>query len=91
MHSESLNHKILKVFNDIVGFFALDMCSTPILFRKIAQKGTNCLRLLESQKLAPYLKSCQAQSGQAYQGIHNQLNDELADVGGVGVGRGAES
>ena len=27
------------------------------------------------------LKSCRAQSGQAYQGIHNQLNDELADVG----------
>ena len=36
------------------------------------------------------LKSCQEQSGQAYQGIHNQLNDELADVGGVGVGREAE-
>lgn len=27
------------------------------------------------------LKSCRAQSGQAYQGIHSQLNDELADVG----------
>ena len=33
------------------------------------------------------LKSCRAQSGQAYQGIHSQLNDELADVGeGGGVG-----
>ena len=31
------------------------------------------------------------QSGQAYQGIHSQLNDELADVGeGGGVGEGAE-
>ena len=27
------------------------------------------------------LKSCRAQSGQAYQGIYSQLNDELADVG----------
>ena len=37
------------------------------------------------------LKSCRVQSGQAYQGIHSQLNDELADVGeGVGVGEGAE-
>ena len=27
------------------------------------------------------LKSCRVQSGQAYQGIHSQLNDELADVG----------
>ena len=27
------------------------------------------------------LKSCRAQSGQAYQGIHSQLNDELTDVG----------
>ena len=27
------------------------------------------------------LKSCRAQSGQAYQGIHSQLNEELADVG----------
>ena len=37
------------------------------------------------------LKSCRAQSGQAYQGIHSQLNDELADVGeGGGGGEGAE-
>ena len=37
------------------------------------------------------LKSCQAQSGQAYQGIQNRLNDELSDVGEGGeVGRGAE-
>ena len=27
------------------------------------------------------LKSCRAQSGQAYQEIHSQLNEELADVG----------
>ena len=36
------------------------------------------------------LKSCQAQSGKAYQGIHSQLNDELAVVGEGGVGEGAE-
>ena len=37
------------------------------------------------------LKSCRAQSGQAYQGIHSQLNDELADVGEGGWGgEGAE-
>ena len=37
------------------------------------------------------LKSCRAQSGQAYQGIHSQLNDELANVGeGRGGGEGAE-
>ena len=36
------------------------------------------------------LKSCRVQSGQAYQGIHSQLNDELADVGEGGVGEGAE-
>ena len=36
------------------------------------------------------LKSCRVQSGQAYQEIHSQLNDELADVGEGGVGEGAE-
>ena len=34
------------------------------------------------------LKSCQAQSGQAYQGIQNRLNDELSDVGEGGWGGG---
>ena len=33
------------------------------------------------------LKSCQAQSGQAYQGIQNRLNDELSDVGEGGAER----
>ena len=58
---------------------------------KLLRKGTNCSRLLEPQELAPNLKNCQVQSGQAYQGIHSQLSDELADVGEGGgwlVGRG---
>ena len=46
------------------------------------------LKVARTTKRQKVLKSCQAQSGQAYQGIHNQLNDELADVGGVGVRKG---
>ena len=49
------------------------------------------LKVARTTKRQKVLKSCQAQSGQAYQGIQSRLNDELAEVvggGGRGEGRG---
>ena len=47
------------------------------------------LKVARTTKRQKVLKSCQAQSGQAYQGIQSRLNDELAEVvGGGGEGRG---
>ena len=47
------------------------------------------LKVARTTKRQKVLKSCQAQSGQAYQGIQSRLNDELAEVvGGAGGGEG---
>ena len=46
------------------------------------------LKVARTTKRQKVLKSCQAQSGQAYQGIQSRLNDELAEVVGGGEGRG---
>ena len=47
------------------------------------------LKVARTTKRQKVLKSCQAQSGQAYQGIQSRLNDELAEVvGGGGEGGG---
>ena len=48
------------------------------------------LKVARTTKRQKVLKSCQAQSGQAYQGIQSRLNDELAEVVGGGGGRGRE-
>ena len=47
------------------------------------------LKVARTTKRQKVLKSCQAQSGQAYQGIQSRLNDELAEVVGGG-GEGGE-
>ena len=46
------------------------------------------LKVARTTKRQKVLKSCQAQSGQAYQGIQSRLNDELAEVVGGGGRRG---
>ena len=70
VNEHSRNSHLIEVFYEIVDFFVLDMCSKPIFCSKIALKGKTCLRFLKPQKVAPnakkLLKSCWAQSGQAY-------------------------
>ena len=61
MVKHSRNSRSSEVFNEIVDFFLLDMCSkTTFAQIEVAhdQKGKICSRLLEPQKVAPNAKSC---------------------------------
>jgi len=59
----------MEVFYEIFDFFLFDMCSKPVFYSNVAQKGTAYSRLLEPQKIAPnakkLLKSWGGQSGEA--------------------------
>ena len=48
----------MKFSIEIVDFCVLVVCSKPIFWSKVAQKGKICSRLLEPQKVAPNAKSC---------------------------------